>query len=153
MSLAMCGRDEEARQRVEENLAAFPDHHLVPISSAQALAACGDLDRAKGLYSRALDVAQEGGDPDDVEDVRDWFERFFVEYAPDDPDRGTLEERCAAWQGRTDRIAAEAEPGSELAPEESLVKHPPVVVGTKVGRNEPCPCGSGQKFKRCCGRA
>ena len=21
----------------------------------------------------------------------------------------------------------------------------------KVGRNEPCPCGSGKKFKRCCG--
>ena len=23
----------------------------------------------------------------------------------------------------------------------------------KVGRNEPCPCGSGKKFKQCCGRA
>jgi uncharacterized protein len=23
---------------------------------------------------------------------------------------------------------------------------------TKVGRNEPCPCGSGKKFKRCCGQ-
>jgi uncharacterized protein len=23
---------------------------------------------------------------------------------------------------------------------------------TKVGRNEPCPCGSGKKYKRCCGR-
>jgi uncharacterized protein YecA (UPF0149 family) len=22
---------------------------------------------------------------------------------------------------------------------------------TKVGRNEPCPCGSGKKYKRCCG--
>ncbi len=21
---------------------------------------------------------------------------------------------------------------------------------TKVGRNDPCPCGSGKKFKRCC---
>jgi uncharacterized protein len=25
--------------------------------------------------------------------------------------------------------------------------------GPKVGRNDPCPCGSGQKYKRCCGRA
>ncbi len=24
--------------------------------------------------------------------------------------------------------------------------------GTKVGRNEPCPCGSGKKFKKCCGK-
>ncbi|MBT4699861.1 MAG: hypothetical protein HOB79_02200, partial [Rhodospirillaceae bacterium] len=23
----------------------------------------------------------------------------------------------------------------------------------KVGRNEPCPCGSGKKFKKCCGAA
>ena len=22
----------------------------------------------------------------------------------------------------------------------------------KVGRNEPCPCGSGLKYKRCCGK-
>ena len=22
----------------------------------------------------------------------------------------------------------------------------------KVGRNEPCPCGSGKKFKKCCGK-
>ena len=22
---------------------------------------------------------------------------------------------------------------------------------TKVGRNDPCPCGSGKKYKRCCG--
>ena len=25
--------------------------------------------------------------------------------------------------------------------------------GTKVGRNDPCPCGSGKKYKKCCGRA
>ncbi|MDV2479406.1 MAG: SEC-C metal-binding domain-containing protein, partial [bacterium] len=23
--------------------------------------------------------------------------------------------------------------------------------GPKIGRNEPCPCGSGKKYKRCCG--
>lgn len=27
-----------------------------------------------------------------------------------------------------------------------------VVVGKKIGRNEPCPCGSGKKYKHCCGR-
>jgi preprotein translocase subunit SecA len=25
--------------------------------------------------------------------------------------------------------------------------------GRKIGRNEPCPCGSGKKYKRCCGAA
>ena len=26
------------------------------------------------------------------------------------------------------------------------------VKGKKIGRNEPCPCGSGKKYKHCCGK-
>ncbi len=26
-------------------------------------------------------------------------------------------------------------------------------IATKVGRNDPCPCGSGKKYKKCCGAA
>jgi len=34
-----------------------------------------------------------------------------------------------------------------------MVKAKPMVrEGPKVGRNDPCPCGSGKKFKKCCGR-
>ena len=38
-----------------------------------------------------------------------------------------------------------------------ITKEPPrkkqaVVAGRKVGRNDPCPCGSGKKYKHCCGR-
>ena len=25
------------------------------------------------------------------------------------------------------------------------------MAATKVGRNDPCPCGSGRKYKQCCG--
>jgi tetratricopeptide (TPR) repeat protein len=28
----------------------------------------------------------------------------------------------------------------------------PVESGKKIGRNDPCPCGSGKKYKKCCGR-
>jgi uncharacterized protein len=28
---------------------------------------------------------------------------------------------------------------------------PVVRAGNKIGRNDPCPCGSGRKYKRCCG--
>ncbi|HBQ84963.1 MAG TPA: preprotein translocase subunit SecA [Syntrophomonas sp.] len=34
---------------------------------------------------------------------------------------------------------------------EEAVKEP-VHVGAKIGRNDPCPCGSGKKYKKCCGR-
>ena len=27
-----------------------------------------------------------------------------------------------------------------------------VVKEKKIGRNEPCPCGSGKKYKHCCGK-
>ncbi|WP_446029377.1 YecA/YgfB family protein [Lelliottia amnigena] len=30
------------------------------------------------------------------------------------------------------------------------VAQQPIINGTKVGRNDPCPCGSGKKFKSCC---
>ena len=36
--------------------------------------------------------------------------------------------------------------------EGELIKEPPVVrEGPKMGRNDPCSCGSGKKYKRCCG--
>ena len=38
--------------------------------------------------------------------------------------------------------------GSEVKSE----KLKPVHVAEKVGRNEPCPCGSGKKYKKCCGK-
>ena len=31
-------------------------------------------------------------------------------------------------------------------------KNQPVKKGKKIGRNDPCPCGSGKKYKNCCGR-
>ena len=35
---------------------------------------------------------------------------------------------------------------------EAQVKRPVVKKGAKVGRNDPCPCGSGKKYKKCCGQ-
>ena len=39
------------------------------------------------------------------------------------------------------------------APAETAKAETFVRSGRKVGRNEPCPCGSGKKYKHCCGRA
>ena len=35
--------------------------------------------------------------------------------------------------------------------EEKTTKSKPKVVN-KIGRNQPCPCGSGRKYKQCCGK-
>ncbi|WBS04017.1 SEC-C metal-binding domain-containing protein [Pseudoduganella sp. SL102] len=50
----------------------------------------------------------------------------------------------AGWMAGTPAIRHPA-PQAPLAPVVQRVTH------AKVGRNDPCPCGSGQKFKACCG--
>src|SRR5690606_30442714 len=35
---------------------------------------------------------------------------------------------------------------------EVAVNQEPVKVGPKIGRNDPCPCGSGKKYKNCHGK-
>ena len=39
--------------------------------------------------------------------------------------------------------------GGDMA---AVKKKPSIRADKKVGRNAPCPCGSGKKFKKCCGR-
>ena len=36
--------------------------------------------------------------------------------------------------------------------QQAAAKKAPAVSGKGVGRNDPCPCGSGKKYKNCCGR-
>jgi preprotein translocase subunit SecA len=47
-------------------------------------------------------------------------------------------------------IAKEGAPVSPMA--EAARRSEAVAAGKKVGRNDPCPCGSGKKYKKCCGR-
>jgi len=42
-------------------------------------------------------------------------------------------------------------PGEDEAPLPKPVE-PIKVDGRDVGRNDPCPCGSGRKYKKCCGK-
>ena len=39
-----------------------------------------------------------------------------------------------------------------LYDEGNVVPKTVIRTGPKVGRNEPCPCGSGKKYKHCCGK-
>ncbi|HSY19996.1 MAG TPA: SEC-C metal-binding domain-containing protein, partial [Candidatus Acidoferrales bacterium] len=41
---------------------------------------------------------------------------------------------------------------SEAANDLNKPKPKPKQTGPKVGRNDPCPCGSGKKYKQCCGK-
>jgi len=52
---------------------------------------------------------------------------------------------------RTQRTQ-EYKPSAAAKPGEAPATQKVVTGQRKIGRNEPCPCGSGKKYKKCCGR-
>ena len=83
-------------------------------------------------------LATEAGGPQDETGVVEFVARFSL----DGEDR-ELHERSVFR-----RIE-----GNWFYVGDEEVKQMPIVRSTpKVGRNAPCPCGSGKKFKKCCGR-
>jgi len=63
----------------------------------------------------------------------------------------TVHQETTAFGGATSGGESK---GSEMVSEAMAAteKAKPVRSGPKVGRNDPCPCGSGKKFKHCCGK-
>jgi preprotein translocase subunit SecA len=70
----------------------------------------------------------------------------------------TLTHSAADGMGLTapEPVAATAGEGEQQAagggPQRPVTKQQPIHVGDKVGRNDPCPCGSGKKYKSCHGK-
>ena len=63
-----------------------------------------------------------------------------------DEDR-SIAEREEAW-ARTDRFANMPDYASPMY--ERPMSLPVIRTEPKIGRNDPCPCGSGKKYKKCC---
>ncbi len=98
--------------------------------------------------AEVVGIATEGGGPDD--EIDRTFDLILVErerISPEDM-RETLD-RCRAYgwfKNLTEHRGKEHE-YPDAYPHEEIPKNQV----PKVGRNEPCPCGSGKKYKRCHG--
>ncbi len=66
--------------------------------------------------------------------------------------RARENEQARMKAGRDDVGLVAGANGQPQPPEQKEAKSEPVRVGKKVGRNEPCPCGSGKKYKHCHGK-
>ena len=68
----------------------------------------------------------------------------------------TLHQAASAFGGTSTASSGGAQAkASDVVSEAAAAvaeKAKPVRTGPKVGRNDPCPCGSGKKYKHCCGR-
>jgi len=59
-----------------------------------------------------------------------------------------------SWPKKLPKSQAPTLPPEPPAPSPSSYVIPkPLVREPKVGRNDPCPCGSGKKYKKCCGKS
>jgi tetratricopeptide (TPR) repeat protein len=72
----------------------------------------------------------------------------LIELDPDDP--RDFENIYRAFQGKP--LPPEGLERSKKIPEPIFTPSTAPLRAEKVGRNEPCPCGSGKKYKRCHGR-
>jgi preprotein translocase subunit SecA len=68
---------------------------------------------------------------------------FLIQPARPEDQAREIERR---QQRRQQRLEYQTGPAQAETPK-------PVRAGAKVGRNDPCPCGSGKKYKKCCGQA
>ena len=83
-------------------------------------------------------VATEAGGPDDEEGIVEFIARFTERGQPKQHHERS---RFRRHGGRWYYVDGEV-------PKPETRRHE----GPKVGRNDPCPCGSGKKYKKCCGR-
>jgi preprotein translocase subunit SecA len=60
------------------------------------------------------------------------------------------ERRLRRWQELNKSAAKGDKIENESESTDKATIRVPFVRSEKVGRNEPCPCGSGKKYKKCC---
>ena len=100
-------------------------------------------DLKQGIYLRGY------GQHDPVVEYRiEGFEMFdsMIEAIREDTVKMLLTVRLRAEEPKLEQVAVPMESGGDgTAPQRPAAKK-------KVGRNDPCPCGSGKKYKHCCGR-
>lgn len=150
-SAAEAGREDVARRRIAAALDAPSQQLWTNLILATAEAELGDIDAAVERLGQARTEAREAGD--------EFIERDALMQLCDllrglaDPERAEdLETAERDLEVLSDRLLPGRQDPDRLDPEPAVREVLPNEFGRKVGRNEPCPCGSGQKYKKCHGR-
>ena len=119
---------------------------ISPLLDLRAVEAMPAIERA--FISGRVDESVLG----DVEDVQIEFGLKAQREHPRKPNALTImgEKFRAQWKAAGLPLPDEAGHPSKLEAERPSFGMP-YVAPPKVGRNESCPCGSGKKFKKCCG--
>jgi hypothetical protein len=134
----------------------------------------GDPERSPDFLTGVVNAALDVGAAPMLDDIRRWFAKDFIDetsvdldfverHAHDDWDtlvrfgthdryvRSAIDEmKSWAWDTRSRSVPPpHADPYRNRYGEPA--RTPLVHAAPRVGRNDPCPCGSGKKYKKCCG--
>ncbi|MCL0093371.1 SEC-C metal-binding domain-containing protein [Dehalococcoidia bacterium] len=134
---------------------------LIPLCRESKL----DEDLRRGLFSALLNqvniIQEETGHkvelfplakPDDLREAKGPITLNIRSFDPSDPE-GFEWLYHAFRYGRAPKEAIKSDFTLEASrPPEVLRQSPVLRPVRKIGRNDPCPCGSGKKYKKCCGR-
>jgi len=101
----------------------------------------------------------------DVNQTKDWSEKstwlglkiLSTEKGGPADKEGTVEfealyERDGLRDNHHETAKFRKKDGRWLYDEGNVMQKTVIRTGPKLGRNEPCPCGSGRKYKHCCGK-
>lgn len=144
--LAMAGEDLAAQERIRANLERFPDDVWIRIKAGDAYGASGRDEDALRFYVEAMHRAEEEYDWDGAEERilpvlrllgREHEYSQIIRKFPRPSERRLI--------GHLDNDGNIHSIDSRTGPSLRIQS-----VGPKTGRNDPCPCGSGKKYKKCC---
>lgn len=127
------GERDAGKAALDAALAAWPAHCWPELRSGYVLEQEGLLDRAQASYERAVEKARAGGNKKDLRFCWDGLVQFWHNKG----DRGRAVELSRQMLKECPDLEEELRVETLHAPQ-------------KVGRNDPCPCGSGKKHKKCC---
>ncbi len=137
-SLFATGKPEEGEQCFQSIITRNPDHVWFVIYAGDCFAEYDkkDYPKAESYYLKALDIVKTTSHLPGVEGELQMVYEKLIGLAnemakPDD---------AAYYEGLLDALQA---------PSSTRVIAPKA----KVGLNDPCPCGSGKKYKKCCGQS
>jgi len=132
--LLRANREEDARAMLAVNLLEFPQNPRVELAAAELELAIGNPEQAESHYREALEW---------VGTERRLRSHIVTGLKEQLQNTGQIEAVQTLMQQEEDFMASVFPHRRAQSPVRRQVP--------KVGRNDPCPCGSGKKSKKCCG--
>jgi len=143
--LILRGKCDDQEEQMIRRLVAVSTLMNVPIPEFEPWRDRARTSLAQHREEMEYDLTEDGRLPDDWDSDLETLEEDWgpLDELEDDLDKGLDEFN----DGDGDEFGFDDGPED---PEDDFVVRPIVHGDPKVGRNDPCPCGSGKKYKKCC---